>query len=380
MLVKSKFNKTNLFFLAFSLILAYSFIGIESVLGPGLKALTVFSFIIFGYLYLMSVSKFKNIELIRIFFFLFLFFLISHNTKDYSLFKLMLFLLAFRCVDFRLCIKYDVWLRLSLILVIYFLYLIGLLPDVTGARGEATIRHSFGFTNPNALALAVSIFCMEFMYVYNKKHIKTKCVFIFIVMFIATSVTDSRTSLYSVIFFMLLFLVNSYMPKLLQNKLFLRGVQFSPIILSFLIVYMIQEYSNNPFSNTSIMYDELLSGRIDIAAAYYKIFEPTLFGNDLSLNPYIDRSVDNFYVTLFLSSGIIVSIFFFIAYWRLIDKLYKLREMNLIFIFLSFTIMGISEKLWFFVDYNLLMMAFGMLLYSDKSLFSYQVDHLSNKQ
>lgn len=62
------------------------------------------------------------------------------------------------------------------------------------------------------------------------------------------------------------------------------------------------------------------------------------------------------------------------------NKLYKAREMNLIFIFLSFTIMGISEKLWFFVDYNVLMMAFGMLLYSDMSLYSSRVNILSIKQ
>lgn len=299
MLAKSNFDKTKLFFFAFSLILAFSFIGIESVLGPALKALTIISFVLFGYLFFISLPKFKHIELFRIFLFLVLFFLISVNTKEYSLFKLMLFLLAFKRVDFQLCIKYDVWLRLTLILVIYFLYSIGILQDVTGARGETTIRHSFGFTNPNALALAVSIFCMEFMYVYNKNYIKTKCVFIFIVMFIATSVTDSRTSLYSVVFFMILFLVNTYMPILVQNKFFLRGVQFAPILLSVMIIYMVQAYSENPSSNTSVMYDELLSGRLDIAAAYYKLFEPALFGNDLSANSFIDRSVDNFYVTMF---------------------------------------------------------------------------------
>ena len=68
------------------------------------------------------------------------------------------------------------------------------------------------------------------------------------------------------------------MPILVQNKLFLRGVQFAPILLSVMIIYMVQVYSENPSSNTSVMYDELLSGRLDIAAAYYKLFEPALFG------------------------------------------------------------------------------------------------------
>lgn len=287
----------------------------------------------------------------------------------------MLFTLAFKYVDYKHCIKYDVWLRFYLIIAIYLLYSIGILQDVTGARGETTVRHSFGFTNPNALALAVSIFCMEFMYVYNEKRLKLKCLFIFLVMYFVTSATDSRTSLYSVVFFMTLFLSNKFFPALIQNKFFLRSAQLAPIILSVMIIYMVQSYIDNPTSNMSIMYDELLSGRLDIAAVYSKLFDPALFGNNISANAFTDRSIDNFYITLFLSSGIIVSIWFFVSYWIVLQRLYKAGEMNLIFIFLSFTIIGISEKLWFFVDYNILMMAFGALLLKNKS--SFQIKTLS---
>ena len=369
MAVNSKVDYTKLFFFAFSLILAFSFIGIESALGPALKALTMISFPIFMYLFFISFPKFSRLEFLGILALLLLFLFISLITKEYSLFKLILFTLAFKNVDYKHCIKYDVWLRFYLIIAIYLLYSIGILQDVTGARGETTVRHSFGFTNPNALALAVSIFCMEFMYVYNEKRLKLKCLFIFLVMYFVTSATDSRTSLYSVVFFMILFLSNKFFPALIQNRFFLRSAQLAPIILSVMIIYMVQSYIDNPTSNMSIMYDELLSGRLDIAAVYSKLFEPALFGNNISANAFTDRSIDNFYITLFLSSGIIVSTWFFISYWILLQRLYKAGEMDLIFIFLSFTIIGISEKLWFFVDYNILMMAFGALLLKDKSSF-----------
>lgn len=367
MIHRINYKRTKYFFFAFSLILAFSFIGIESSLGVLLKTLTFISFGIFSYLFITSASKYSQIELLRVVLFLVLFLFISLNTKEYSLFKLMLFTLAFKGLDYKLCIKYDVWLRFGLIITIYLLYVLGILQDVTGARGEDTIRHSFGFTNPNALALAVSIFCMEFMYVYHRNHLKVKCLFVTLIMFITTSVTDSRTSLYTFVIFMALFFTNKLIPSLVRNKLFLITTQLTPILLSVLIIYMVNSYIDNPSSQTSIMYNTLLSGRLDISAAYWKVFQPALFGNFVTGNGIIDRSIDNFYVTLFISSGIIVALWFFVSYWILIKKLYNKGDMNLIFIFLCFTIMGISEKLWFFVDYNILMMAFGVLLYSNKT-------------
>ena len=357
---------TKLFFTAFSLILAYSFIGSESVFGVFLKNLTYFSQIIFVWLFIKNIFRYKKIELLVILGFTFLFLGISINTQDYSIFKLMLFTLAFKNIDFNSCIKYDVWLRVFLIIIIYVFYTLGYLSDNLSNRGDefGIIRHSYGFANPNALALAVSICCMEFLYTYQKHYLKLKGFFILLVMLFVTMVTDSRTSLYAVILFMLLFFVNLYIPNLVRNKLFVTGVKITPTILAILIAIMVSAFVENPFDQKSVFYDKILSGRLDIAASYAKLFSPELFGNNLSMNSFVDRSLDNAYVSMYLSSGIIISVLFLIGYWKLINRLYKANNMVMIFILFCFTIMGVGEKIMLCVDYNLLMILFGTLFYN----------------
>ena len=82
------------------------------------------------------------------------------------------------------------------------------------------------------------------------------------------------------------------------------------------------------------------------------------------MNSFVDRSIDNAYVSMYLSSGIIISVLFLIGYWKLINRLYKANNMVMIFILFCFTIMGVGEKIMLCVDYNLLMILFGTLFYN----------------
>ena len=368
MILKKK--QTFIFFICYSFYLAYSFIGIDSVIGVLLKDLTNVASIGLIFLFISNIKKFTYTEFFAILILTILCLVIGLNTKDFGFLKLMLFTLAFKNVEFKKCIQYDIWLRIFLIFIIYNMYTIGLLTDVVGTRGDIVCRHSYGFSNPNALAMAVTILCFEFLYVYGHKKLKLKMCIVAIIMAIVSSVTDSRTCLFAVIIYMVLLLINSYIPLVTHNKFFLKAIQLTPFFLTLAIVYMIQSYILAPYSHESMLYDDLLSGRLYIASVYATLTSPSLLGNDISV--LYDRTLDIAYASLLLSSGVVILILFLISYYILIKKLFLSGNFRLLLIYFCFCLMGIGEKLWLYVDYNLLILAFGMLLFQDKSLLRKQ--------
>lgn len=81
-----------------------------------------------------------------------------------------------------------------------------------------------------------------------------------------------------------------------------------------------------------------------------------------------NRTLDNLYAYLIISSGIIVFIFALVAYSKLVKDLYIYGNIPMaIIVFLLFAY-GISERLWFQIDYDILMLAFRQLFYHDIEL------------
>lgn len=355
-------RRTQLFSLAYSLVLAYSFIGVNSFIGVQLKALTNVSVLIFLLMAISQINDYKAKELLLFLALFLLGFCIGVNTGDYVLVKLALFAMAFKGVDFKLCVKYDAWIRLFLIATVLYLCSLGFLVDELGGRGKDLYRHSLGFSNPNTLSIAVMLMCMEFLYVYGETWQRLKMIVIMSIVLIINTFTDSRTSLFSFLLFIIMLRIHHYHPNFVRSLTFKRLVQIAPLVFSILTLLLVTAMMNGSSEGVR-EYDKLSSGRIGIVALFALRFSPSLFGNNISS---IDITLDNAYAYMWLSLGIIVVILYYIAYWILIDRLYKKEEYVLVIIFFSLAVMGMTERLWQLVDYDILMITFGLLLYDER--------------
>lgn len=354
---------TRLFILAYSLILAYSFIGLESFIGPILKSLTNVSVIIFIGLFLCSINRFRPSELGGLFLLAMLGMIVSSRTHDDVIIKLVLMTLAFKKVDFRLCIKYDMWIRLILICITIGLCMAGLLVDATFGRGDEAYRHSFGFSNPNTLSIAAFIMCMEFLYIYGNRHRLFKIALVLAIVIIINHYTDSRTSLYAFIVFILLVRLYQVSPRLFMTNKVKRLIQFTPLAFALITLLLARSFMNDPMSDVANEYNDLTSGRIKIISIFATKYSPSFFGNDISP---IDISLDNAYAYMWLCQGIVITILFFIGYWLVIERRFRQGDIMLVLILFSLATMGLAERLWTAIDYNLLMITFGVLFFRNE--------------
>ena len=142
------------------------------------------------------------------------------------------------------------------------------------------------------------------------------------------------------------------------------------------IMYMFYNYG----TDIGIKLNELLSNRLHNIDVYNQVYDITLFGND---NLNIGLTLDTAYAYCLYVYGIAMFILFVFAFKRLFKKLYKTKKYMFVIIMFCFMVYGLSERLWLYVDYNIYMILFSLILYNtnnvslscEKEVVSYEKDN-----
>lgn len=234
----------------------------------------------------------------------------------------------------------------------------GILQDSISSHG-AVVRHSYGFANPNALGMAMTILCMELIYVYGKYKVNRIIIIALTIAMLANYITDSRTSFFAIIIYIVLYKLYTIMPLLFENKLSNYLIKSCPLIIAVVITYLVKILHTVKGQNIN----DLLSNRIDLIEMFHKHFGIKWFGSHISA---MEISLDSGYAYSLIGLGIVFSLMFLISYIKLLDILLRHKEYPLALIFISFAISAIGEKLWIYVDYNILMMTMIFLIYEKK--------------
>ena len=354
---------TFFFLLAYTTFYAFSMFGHIAGIGGYLKNITYFGIAILLVLFFTRPHDYYAKEGI-IFFVLILWSLfIGYRVGDYGYFKLILMITVSKNIDFNKCIKFDVFLRLLTIVLMCFLWRAGIAPDTTSVFGTV-MRHSMGFQNPNHFGLLVFILILECLYLTRMQfHFWLYVVLIAILVF-EDHIAGSKTAeLYSIIALVLIF-IYSRKKELFNIKGWRVFMQLNPIICTIITGITSKIFKNSPGGAIDRL-NLLVSGRIENVAYYNKLLGPSLLGTSIASG---NRTLDNLYAYLIISSGIIVFIFVLVAYSKLVKDLYIHGNIPMaIIVFLLFAY-GISERLWFQIDYDILMLAFRQLFYHDIEL------------
>lgn len=355
---------TFFFLLAYTTFYAFSMFGHIAGIGGYLKNITYFGIAILLVLFFTRPHDYYAKEGI-IFFVLILWSLfIGYRVGDYGYFKLILIITVSKNIDFNKCIRFDVFLRLLTIVLMYFLWRAGIAPDTTSAFGTV-MRHSMGFQNPNHFGLLVFILILECLYLARMQFHFWLYVALIAILVFEDRIAGSKTAeLYSIIALVLIF-IYSRKKELFNTKGWRVFMQLNSIICTIITGITSKIFENSPGGGTIDRLNLLVSGRIENVAYYNKLLSPSLLGTSIASG---NRTLDNLYAYLIISSGIIVFIFVLVAYSKLVKDLYIYGNIPMaIIVFLLFAY-GISERLWFQIDYDILMLAFRQLFYHDIEL------------
>lgn len=350
--------RSFLFYLAYFSFLAFSTIGHIAFLFTPLKLLSNLSIGFLGLSTLLSFKDYKNKDLLYIFLLVILSIVLVYKTNDYTFLKLMLFIVSFKDMNFEKVIKVDLYYRGFLIALVFILFFVGIAPDKIFAFGD-TIRHSFGFTNPNTLGMYFLIICFDLLYLNKDKNSLKKTMLISGIIILVNYLSGSRTVtliLLILIIFIWIIRKKEQVFEIHFLKAFITNSALIFAILTFIFSYL-YKYEND----MAINLNNLLSNRLENILYCSANIVPSLFGSNISI---LERTLDSSYAYSLYGYGIILSIVLILMFRKLFKVLYKEKDYLLITIMFLFLVYGLSERLWLCIDYNIFMLVFYKVLYS----------------
>lgn len=357
MVVSKRSCITVSFYLAYFTFIMFSMLGHIPTLGGYLKELTNFGLALFVIIICIRLRDYSSKEGIAIaVFFLYGLFL-ALRTKDYGIFKLSIMIFAAKGMDFRKCVKFDLYSRVILTVVLLVLFNRGIAPDVTSYY-NGTLRHSIGFQNPNHVGMDAFVIIAEILYVSNMKFTFMKFFMVFGILFVSDRIAGSRTAEMITIIMISLSILYAYWPQIYQKKAIDITVKWGAAICSVATWAAVFLYRNG--NSFAAMLNVALSNRIENISYHYSMFGMSLFGNDISV---ANRTLDSLYGYLYISLGIVAFVIYIFFYQLLQGKLYSKNKPLAIIIF-CFFLYGLSERLWSYIDYNVFMLSFAELIYS----------------
>lgn len=349
------------FFISYFFLLLYSILGENNNIHNLLSNLSTISLLLVFVTVILQARKIKTKDMMALFLITILGFAFSFLTKDFLFIKFALILFVTKNIVFEKRIKVDVIIRIIIFILSFILYNIGIIKDTINYTSSGLIRHSYGFSNPNVIALHVLILIFEMIYL--NRHNKRIVYFVTVMLaFWVYKISLSRTALIGYVVFMILNFLYIHNEKILENRILKKCIIYMPVISVVMMVLFYNTYISG--SKFGVMINDILSGRLANIYYYINTFDLTLLGNRFGL--VADRTIDNVPVYFLYSFGIIGFLLYEIGFIKLQKKLYLNKEYTLVLIFLIFVIYGLSERLWIYIDYNIFMSAFTLIFFESE--------------
>lgn len=344
------------FYSASSFILG-SELGIEYNLSS-LSRLAAYVTIFLQLFMLVLIKRYKLNDLIKYAAVLAVIFLIEISNSDRSLLIYVLFVILAQYMDIDKLLRYDIILKLCILVAIVGMCILGITSNFNAVI-NGNYKQSWGFSHPNVFTGYICIVLLEWLCIRYKKMRWYEWLFIFGSLLVVMQIGGGRTSIYTFIGILLLFVFATYFPKLF----FLKPVKIAftvivPImaVLSFWVARLYNQ--GNP---TAIALNALLTNRIRFSAYFLNTYDLQLFGQEIEyvssrtshMTGVAAEILDNAYVRCILDWGILFFLIFIIAYIFLIRKLLKSERIELVLFCLFFVLLGFGETYMLKPIYNL---------------------------
>ena len=242
-----------------------------------------------------------------------------------TVFNLAWVLICSKGIDIDKTIKVDLRIRILFTVVLYAMCRIGLLTNVTVYRNHAKVRYAWGYSHPNTSGSVYFLIVLYIAYLRRDKLGLKDLILQLAMAYITYLIPNSQTGTIGILMVSLYTIYNIIITaKLFKHKtekmlLRLRKLLIaSPIIIVILVFVLSLLY--NPYNQTMVLINTLLTSRLEQGAKILKYYRPTLFGNNvmrLSWNDALEAGIntavvgsDILYVYIYTTFGIATLILF----------------------------------------------------------------------
>lgn len=350
----------GIFFVTYTCFLTYSLLGHIEGYNHLLKPITILSLIILFGIFIMRLKEYsaKSGMLAGVFLMMSVFSALI--TSDFGLVKLVLFISLSKGIRIDKCVRVDLVLRIILILYVLYLYYMGYAPDYIAYSGM-TVRHSMGFTNPNAFGMAILIVCLEILYLAQMKFNIFAVSIVCSLIIYSDLVAHCRSVTLVLIIAIVLCILNSPENSIFSKTIVIQICSFVPVVFFLLTFIFCRLFMMR--NQLAIAIDSLLTKRLYLISRYFERYHWNIVGHKIGT---MDFPLDNMYAYLFFGLGIIITVIFLAIFCISINRLFRYNMCALAIILIIFAFYGLSERLWINIDYNIFMITFGVLLFPNE--------------
>ena len=344
---KDKISK-SLFYIAYTLVVFYWMFSQLKVIAPIHSAILYAAYGMVAISAILNITRYTKKELLFagiIFIILGISYFVS---KDGRFFATAVFIFAFRGLDLKELIKYDIKIKIVFIVTIVIFHFIGLMDSYEMIRDDGTIRSSFGFNHPNNFSLYIFGLIAEIIYAYYKKIDYLYLLLLFIVSVSAMILTDSREAFVASI---LLILSVAAIKKFKIEKIFTKKI-VKWIFLSAATVLTIGSIVLGGLYSTKndvlVKIDDILTGRVAFAGKFLNKYEIKPFGNKVNLVSVRERQetgkkswvLDNSYLKVLLQYGLFAFLIFIISIYIMQKNALEKKDYILFIILSIYVVLG----------------------------------------
>lgn len=297
--------------------------------------------------------------------------IIVHVSGTRLFLEILVFITAFKDIDFNKFIKRDFLLRLGIVLVVVGLGAIGVLDSTIRSREDGILRYALGFNHPNLLGLQVIFLSLEFVYLNRNRKNLWSIVVVFAALLFNYKITNSRTAMIVSIMLLPFLLI----PKRMYTKIFSNkfvGLIMKASFVIFLVLALALCFWYTKDNTILLSINNAFSYRLSLGHSYlfdYGILEP--FGNNLTsleatilgLPKSTGKPIDIGYLHVLIRFGWIVILVWAIAYWRAMSFMQKNRNWTGMMILLVISFYSMFETGTLFGSVDPFLPFFSVLFY-----------------
>lgn len=277
-----------------------------------------------------------------------------------------LFVLAAKGIKINDAIKYDLWLKIPILVIVPILFASGL-TGVNNHFRDGLIRYSMGFYNPNVFSALIMSVVMEVLYLRRKKITWKEILFALLSIFLIDYFADSRTQILCILVVLGFLLFSNYNKNTVafKNKLVKILLCFSAFIMAGFSFALVNNYNADTNSVNEI--NAAFSGRVKIPAQIVNQYGVDPMANKKAVLEFIEKgdktTVDNVYMYIAIMYGVVPLVVFCALIFAYMKHANSHERKILVIIMFVFVMSGLMEKMCLRPQLDIFLLYFAYMLY-----------------
>lgn len=277
---------------------------------------------------------------------------------------IFLLIVAAKGISFSKIVKYDLCMKIPVLIILPILYYSGATNVYLHYRGDI-VRESMGFYNPNFFSSYLMSAVMEIIYLRRDKIGWKEILLATASCGVIGYFTDSRTQMACIIVLGIsLLVIKSRRIKQIKNAVLKFLIFNSAFILAFFSLGTSMLYLNDPTGYETL--NRYTSRRMEMSADVIRKYGVSAIGNKQSAAANLTEktiTVDNTYVYIFSVHGTLSLLVYCILMRKYFKYTNSRQEIVLLLIMLCFTASGLAMKACMRPRFNVFLLYFAYLLY-----------------